>query len=77
MPTTYKTVYFQVHVSSHNSQNLTFTPWRSVFVSKRMGLAVDKAKSVSDASHASGAIFPDRVRVVRIESTCTVLHEIK
>ena len=76
--TTYKTVNFEVHVSCYDPKNLTFTAWRSTHSLKRLDLAIDKAKKVQGTTSLSqDQPHQDRVRVVRIESTCTVLHEIK
>lgn len=73
--TTYQTVDFETQVSCFDQRNLTFTVWRSLYSSKRMDLAIAKAEKVRKA--CAREPYPDRVRVVRIESTCTVLHEIK
>lgn len=70
--TTFKRLTFEVHVSSKDPRNLSWTEWRTYATLKRMDLAVKLADKITkeDAER-------DRSRVVRVESTCTVVHEPK
>lgn len=78
MSNIYNLHYFEVQVSCFRPDIRAYGPWRCLKSNIITMRAADQlAKRVYDAGAKSAPDERDRVRVVRIESTCTVLHEIK